>query len=241
MARDGNSPPAQPGQPPKPIDRSNEKSGAGVAAAIAAICLLCAPLTASFEGKSNKPYLDPVKIPTVCYGETQVEMRVYSDDECGRMLRRALAKRYAPKILACLPQLAAQDRRNEAVAMLDSSYNAGPAAVCGSPMARQIRAGQWAAACSSLRSFHVGSVTARPLRGAASSRRITSGPNKGKWFNTFRGLVGRRAFFADLCMKPEPAPMPVIKADFPVCVRVNPGPLKPPRRPSLHPNNSELT
>jgi lysozyme len=242
MPRDSNVPPPAPTSPQGP----KQRSGAGYAAAIAAACLVCAPLTATFEGKSNKPYLDPVKKPTVCYGETQVAMRVYSDDECGRMLRHALAQRYGPKIAACLPELTAADRRNEFVAMLDSSYNAGPAAICRSPMARQIRAGEWSAACSSLRSFYVGSVTARPVKGAMESRRITGGPNKGKWFNKFRGLVGRRAFFADFCMKPEPPPsaLPVARAQLQMCVPLRPPPapqpIVKPQRIILYPHNSEI-
>ena len=185
--------------------REREKAPASpkVAAAIMAACIVCAPLTARFEGKRNKPYLDPVGIPTVCYGETQVEMRVYSNDECGRMLRQALAKRYAPKVAQCLPMLTAPERKHEFAAMIDSSYNAGPGAICSSSMARHFRANQWTAGCNALRTFYVGSVTKAPVRGAMSVRRITSGKNKGMYFNTFRGIVDRRAVFADLCLKPE--------------------------------------
>lgn len=243
MARDSD-PPRYPPPPEPPIDRSHEKSGAGVAAAIAAVCLVCAPLTARFEGKRNAPYRDAAGIPTVCYGETQVAMRVYSDDECGRMLRAALAKRYAPKILACWPELARPERRNAAVAMLDSSYNAGPAAICSSPMHALARAGDWPAACARLRSFHVGAITDRPIRGARSVRRITQGPNKGRYFNTLGGLVDRRAFFAAFCMKPAPppvAPPPPTRADYPVCVTVKPGPLLRRRKPVFYPNLSEIS
>ncbi len=169
-------------EPQKP----SGKADAGIAAAIVAACLICAPLTARFEGKRNAPYRDPAGIKTVCYGETETIMRVYSNDECGRMLRDALAKRYAPKIAQCLPQLAAPNRRNEFVAMIDSSYNAGWAAVCKSSMAQHIRAGQWVAACNSLKTWY---TTARDRR---TGKRV-------QW----PGLVNRRAFFAGFCLKPE--------------------------------------
>jgi hypothetical protein len=36
--------------------------------------------------------------------------------------------------------------------------------------------------------------------------------------------------------------VPFVRSDFNVCVRVNPGPLKPPRKDVFHPNaNGELT
>jgi lysozyme len=107
--------------------------------AIAAAVLLAAPITASFEGLRTKPYLDPANIPTVCYGETELAMRVYSADECGQMLRARLAKDYAPHILDCLPQVA--DRPKVFAALLDASYNAGWAAVCKSRMVDAFRSG----------------------------------------------------------------------------------------------------
>jgi hypothetical protein len=95
---------------PEPQEKPGVNKGA-VAACIAAACAVATPLIMASEGLRTKPYLDPVKIPTVCYGETQVEMRAYSKDECGAMLRKRLAAIYAPKVLACLPQLAAPNRQ----------------------------------------------------------------------------------------------------------------------------------
>lgn len=61
-------------------------AGGGIAAAL----LLAVPLIGKWEGKRNDPYLDIVGVPTVCYGETRVEMRRYSDDECKAMLQDAV-------------------------------------------------------------------------------------------------------------------------------------------------------
>jgi lysozyme len=172
---------------PAPKPSPQPPSKAGMAAIIAAACACATPLIMASEGLRTRPYLDPVKIPTVCYGETQVEMRVYSRDECGRMLRERLARIYAPKVLACLPQLGVPERRHEFAAMIDSSYNAGPAAVCKSRMAEHIRAGRWAAACNSLQGWY---VTARDRR---------TGVRK-----AYPGLVRRRIEAKHLCLKPEP-------------------------------------
>jgi lysozyme len=170
---------------PEPQEKPGVNKGA-VAACIAAACAVATPLIMASEGLRTKPYLDPVKIPTVCYGETQVEMRAYSKDECGAMLRKRLAAIYAPKVLACLPQLAAPNRRNEFAALIDSSYNAGPVAVCNSRMAVHIRAGRWTAACSSLEGWY---TTARDRR---------TGVRK-----SYPGLVRRRVEAKHLCLRPE--------------------------------------
>jgi lysozyme len=159
-------------------DDLSKKQKAG--AAIAAACLICAPLTASFEGLRTKPYKDPVGIPTVCYGETNVQMRAYSKDECGQLLRDHLSKKYAPKIAACLPQLLAPERKHEFAALLDAAYNAGPAAVCKSRMARAIVAGNWRAACDGFQGWY---VTAHGVK--------------------LKGLVVRRQEERRVCLTPE--------------------------------------
>lgn len=164
--------------PPDPRGPAAELSGKQKAGAIiAAACLVAAPLTAAFEGLRTKPYRDPAGIPTVCYGETQLAMRVYSADECGVMLRQRMARDYAPKVLACLPQLADEHRKPVFAALIDASYNAGPKAVCNSRMAKHIRAGQWQAACNGFVGWY---ETAR-----------------GKWY---AGLARRRAAEMRLCL-----------------------------------------
>jgi GH24 family phage-related lysozyme (muramidase) len=188
----------------KPSNRSR------MLAACASAAVVCAPLTGQFEGYVPKAKSDPVGIKTGCYGERvdQSDLdpsRIYSRGECMERLRKRLAGEYAPKIAACLPQLVEPNRHNEFVALLDTSFNGGPPAVCRSPMAIAIKADNWAAACDAIRTYRVGSVTARPVKGARAVRLIASGPNKGKYFNTFGGLVDRRAFFASFCMKPEAA------------------------------------
>lgn len=118
-----------------------------VAAAIAAAAAVCMPLTASYEGLRTTPYKDPVGISTVCYGETEVAMRVYSKDQCGAMLREALAKRYAPRLIQCVPAFAEPEHKNHFAALLDASYNAGWGAACKSRMARSFNAGLWVTGC----------------------------------------------------------------------------------------------
>jgi lysozyme len=131
------------------------KAPPALPAIVAAAVLICAPLTASREGLRTKPYLDPAGIPTVCYGETELPLRVYSADECGAMLRQRLLKDYAPKIAACLPELVDKQKANALAAFIDAAYNAGPSAVCKSRMAKAVHAGQLGVACDAFSGWYV--------------------------------------------------------------------------------------
>ena len=101
-------------------------------------------VVAQFEGKSNDPYLDIVNVPTVCYGETQVEMRHYSDAECKDMLAGSLTK-YSAAVLDANPELAGHDAQLLAASSL--AYNIGPRAYRRSTVAKRFSQGRWRAAC----------------------------------------------------------------------------------------------
>lgn len=169
-------PAPQPVSPqPKPAELTRAEK---IGAAIAAACAVVLPLTSSSEGLRTTPYRDPAGIRTVCYGETQLEMRVYSADECGAMLRSRLAKSYAPPIVKCVVGVTEPRRVYAFAALIDASYNAGPAAVCKSRMVKAINAGDWKAGCNAFPGWY---VTA-----------------KGK---VYPGLVKRRIAERDLCLK----------------------------------------
>lgn len=161
----------------------------GTAASMAAAIALAVPVAAAlgerWEGYAARPYLDPAKIKTGCFGETEdpayLEDRIYSRTECGVQLRRRLARDYAPRILACLPEIA--DKPVVFGALLDASYNAGPSAVCSSSMARLIRANRWRPACAALPGWY---VTARNRRTGVRVQ--------------LAGLVNRRKDEARVCL-----------------------------------------
>jgi lysozyme len=134
----------QPGGGPR---TSNAVIGAGFSAIGLAATLLIAP----WEGKRNDPYLDIVKVPTVCYGETQVAMRRYSDAECASMLGDAVGGRYAPKVYACVPGL--RTRPYPAAASISLAYNIGTAGFCRSTAARRFNAGDWRGGCTAFGSW----------------------------------------------------------------------------------------
>jgi lysozyme len=160
----------------------NQAAG-GIGALCVAAAAACLSLTQSSEGLRNKPYLDPAHILTVCYGETQGidQAKIYSNDYCAARLRKRLAEDYAPRIIACLPELT--ERRIKVFgALLDAAYNAGPVAVCNSRMARSIHAGDWAGSCNGFYGWY---ATARDRR---TGKRIQ-----------LRGLEIRRQKEAALC------------------------------------------
>lgn len=145
-------------------------------ALIAAAVLVSAPLSARFEGLRTHPYVDPAGIRSVCYGETERELRTYTPDECMVLLEARQANDYAPAVLKCVPGLAA--RKEAFAAAIDAAYNAGSGAFCRSPMAARMNAGDWKGGCSAFVGWR---VTAR-----------------GK---SLPGLVRRRVAEAQLCRR----------------------------------------
>lgn len=99
---------------------------------------------ALWEGKSNDPYKDIVGVWTVCYGETRVAMRRYTDAECRAMLEDSLAD-YAGPVLKRNPEL--RGRPHQIVAASSLAYNIGIAAYNRSTVARRFSERRWREAC----------------------------------------------------------------------------------------------
>lgn len=128
----------------KPLT-TTQKGAAGVA--LAAMLALATPLVGVWEGKSNLPYPDKLAggLMTVCYGETRVEMRPYSDAECSVMLQRGLAD-FATPVLKRNPEL--EDRPNQWAAATSLAYNIGVANYRKSTVAKRFSAGRWREGCN---------------------------------------------------------------------------------------------
>jgi lysozyme len=145
--------------------------GGGIGAAVTLAIALIAP----WEGKRNDPYRDIVGVWTVCYGETRVPMRRYSDAECIAMKRRAIEHDFAPAVFRCVPAL--RDRPNQAAASISLAYNIGTAGFCRSTAAKRFNAGDWRGGCQAIARFNM-----------AGGKLV-------------RGLVNRRAAEVKLCME----------------------------------------
>jgi lysozyme len=156
--------------PPARSAKAKIAAGGGIGAAITLAIALLAP----WEGKSNDPYRDIVGVWTVCFGETRVPMRRYSDAECIAMKRRAVEHDFAPAVFRCVPEL--RDRPNQAAASISLAYNIGTSGFCKSTAARRFNAGDWRGGCEAIGRFN-----------RAGGKIV-------------RGLVNRRAAEVRLCL-----------------------------------------
>lgn len=137
---------------PSPPPPNKRLQGGPLAALIATVvALTSATLTEPNEGYSGKAYWDKYgKVWTQCFGETAgVDPSViYSKKDCAVKLRARMARDFAPALIKCVPDFAVPERKFAFGALLDGSYNAGPAAACKSPMAKAFNAGNWTQGCT---------------------------------------------------------------------------------------------
>jgi len=143
--------------------KTPKKAAGGAAAALA----LAVGLIAPWEGKENDPYRDIVGVWTVCYGETNVKMRRYTDAECTSMLRQRLSQDYIKPVLTCAPDLIFYP--NAAAASASLAYNIGSAGFCKSTAARLFNAGDIRGGCNAIARFN--KAGGRVIPGLVNRRR----------------------------------------------------------------------
>jgi hypothetical protein len=84
---------------------TQQKKAAIATGGVSALALAAAlALIPAWEGKKNDPYFDSVRIETVCFGETKVKMRHYTDAECNAMLAKRV-KEFQAAVLKWNPRL----------------------------------------------------------------------------------------------------------------------------------------
>lgn len=132
---------------------------------LSAMLAIAVPLTAEWEGKRNEPYRDIGGVLTVCYGETRVQMRRYSDAECTEMLKVALGD-FGQKVQRCVPAL--EERPFQWGASTTLAYNIGAPGFCGSTAARRFNAGDWAGGCEAFKMWV--KVNGKYVQGLANRR-----------------------------------------------------------------------
>jgi lysozyme len=157
-------------------------------AAIAAALPFAVLLAAQFEGYVPHLYKDAAGIPTYCYGETQLlkhdPSHIYAQTECMALLRERMRRDYAPKVLQCSPVFLKPEWKKAFGATIDASYNAGPVAVCRSPMVRafNLPVPNKAKGCAAFRGWYV------TARNRTTGQRIY-----------LKGLIRRRNAEAQVC------------------------------------------
>lgn len=135
---------------------------------------------ANLEGYVPEGYLDPVGIPTKCFGDTRdvVVGKEYTFEECARSLNEHAVELIIP-LKKCIPDFPTLPEKTRA-AFASFTYNAGPGAFCKSTVAKKVNAGDLVGACKRLgeRGFY---DTARGKR--------------------LPGLVKRRQYESKMCLE----------------------------------------
>lgn len=129
---------------------------------------IAAPLVAHFEGERNRAYLDPVGIPTVCYGHTATARigQTHTDEECLVLLEQDLGDAFDAvdqHVDVPLPPT----RR---AALASFVYNVGEGALMRSTLLRKLNAGDVMGACDELRRWVYAS--GRKLAGLMRRRKV---------------------------------------------------------------------
>ncbi len=132
----------------------------GATAAAAALAII-----GTWEGKSNDPYVDLVGVTTVCYGETRVEMRRYSNAECEDMLAGAVGD-FGAAVLERNPNL--REHPHALAAATSLTYNIGKSAYARSTAARRFAAGDIAGGCAAIKMWN--RAGGRVVRGLTNRR-----------------------------------------------------------------------
>ena len=122
---------------------------ARIAAAVAGGArAIAVPLTGYFEGLRPTAYLDPVGIPTICYGSTagvRIGQRK-SQVECDRLLAGELGQALA--VVDRSARVPMPDTRRAALASF--VYNVGPGAYQRSTLLRRLNGGDTVGGCNEL-------------------------------------------------------------------------------------------
>jgi len=168
--------PISPGEAMRRMNKPTGKQAlVGTVGASAAALLLA--VVSHWEGKSNDPYQDIIGVWTVCYGETRVAMRRYTDAQCEDMLADGLND-FAEPVLKRNPELAGHPYQLAAAVSL--SYNIGTANYRRSTVARRFSAGNWRGACDAFLAWSY-----------AGGRQV-------------KGLLNRRKAERDICLRNLP-------------------------------------
>ena len=120
-------------------------SGIGLSAALV---LAGAGTVSYYEGVSNKAYLDPVGIWTICYGETKgVAKGDYkTDEECLDSLAEELTEHHKKMVMYINTPIS----EKEEAAYLSFTYNVGVGAFSKSTLLKKLNSGDRVGACNQL-------------------------------------------------------------------------------------------
>lgn len=119
-----------------------------VTASMVATLGVAASVVGYYEGRVNSTYLDPVGIPTICYGHTATVRlgQTYTDEECERLLHEDLSDAVDAVDRLVTVQLPVERR----AALVSFVFNVGEQAFSQSTLLRKLNSGDVAGACAEL-------------------------------------------------------------------------------------------
>lgn len=119
-----------------------------IAASTAAAISIASTVVMYFEGNEPKAYLDPIGIPTVCYGHTKTAKlgQVKTAAECQALLETDLKIALDDVNRLVKVELPAERR----AAFVSFVYNVGASKFASSTMLRKLNAGDAAGSCAEL-------------------------------------------------------------------------------------------
>lgn len=110
--------------------------------------VIAVSIVGGFEGIRTVAYMDPVGIPTACFGETK-NVRLgqkFTMAECESMLIESLGQ--ADDAVRRCVKVPMSDARH--AALVSFTYNVGGAAFCNSTLVRKLNAGDIVGGCDQL-------------------------------------------------------------------------------------------
>jgi lysozyme len=115
-------------------------------AAWLAVCLGC---IVPAEGMRRAVYLDPVGIPTYCFGETQNAHLgdTFTPAQCEALLVERVERDFGPGVDRCIDHPLPANRK---AAYTSLAYNVGVERFCSSSVARKENAGDAQGACDAI-------------------------------------------------------------------------------------------
>jgi lysozyme len=121
------------------------KTAGGFSAAV----VLASTLVVKWEGKENSTYIDPVGVPTVCYGHTGPEVKLgqrFTDEQCLKTLADDLKKH--DELLLKKVKVPMNDYIH--AALLDFTFNVGIGNLSYSSLLTYLNMRDYRAACEEL-------------------------------------------------------------------------------------------
>lgn len=138
--------------------KTSHKVGAGSGFAVAVVTV-CLSFTPDWEGQwltAKKDMIGTGHPVSYCFGQTDEFGKVqagqkFTPAQCKDLLAKSLPK-YLTPLQKCVTR---EVPVKTMAALLDAAYNAGPAAVCRSPMVTRINNGDLAGGCNAFEGWYV--------------------------------------------------------------------------------------